>query len=361
MMARSGTSAGGRRRRRRTGNHGQPRVHRAALGGRYTVSAAFSGAQALWFVSRGSGLALLAAFSAVVVLGAAARTGPAPGRWSRLAVGELHRTLALFCVAFLGLHVLTAILDPYVTIGWAATVLPFASPYRTQAIGLGTLAVDLGGAVLITSVARRRLGYRAWRAVHWLAYVSWPLAVGPRIRLRHRQRHQPGPRPLDLLSIGVVALAVGWRLLGKPTAIPTARPRPRPSSGFAARTSPTLGESGSPPMSMILKIDSPVAPGRPLKRAYSDDRAPAPAPARRAPHQTLLSTPPTSTTTDLSLSIFGLPSLIDEVSRSGLRGRGGAGFPTGRKMAAVARVRRPWRWSSPTAPKASPPAARTRC
>ena len=53
--------------------------------------------------------------------------GPAPRGWSRLALGELHRTLALFCVAFLGLHVVTAILDPYVTIGWAATVLPFAS------------------------------------------------------------------------------------------------------------------------------------------------------------------------------------------------------------------------------------------
>ena len=24
---------------------------------------------------------------------------------------------------------------------------------------------------------RRRLGYRAWRTVHWLAYASWPVAV----------------------------------------------------------------------------------------------------------------------------------------------------------------------------------------
>jgi predicted ferric reductase len=140
------------------------------------MSAALGGSQALWFVSRASGLALLAAFSAVVVLGVAARLGPR--RRSPLAVGELHRTLALFSVAFLGLHVVTAIADPYVTIGWAATVLPFASPYRTLAIGLGTMAVDLGGAVLVTSLARTRLGYRAWRAVHGLAYLAWPVAFG---------------------------------------------------------------------------------------------------------------------------------------------------------------------------------------
>ena len=141
-----------------------------------SVAAAVAGSQGLWFVSRASGLALLVLFSAVVVLGVAARLGSAPRRWPKFAVPEVHRTLALFAVAFLVLHVLTAILDPFVTIGWAATVLPFTSGYRTLAIGLGTLAVDLGGAVLLTSLARARLGYRAWRAVHWLAYLAWPVA-----------------------------------------------------------------------------------------------------------------------------------------------------------------------------------------
>ena len=131
----------------------------------------------LWLVSRGSGLALLVAFSLVMVLGAVTRLGSAPPARARVSRSqELHRTLALFSVAFLGLHVLTAILDPFVTIGWAATVLPFASGYRTLAVGLGTLAVDLGGAVLLTSLVRARLGYRAWRAVHWLAYLAWPAA-----------------------------------------------------------------------------------------------------------------------------------------------------------------------------------------
>ena len=141
-----------------------------------SVAAAVAGSQGLWFVSRASGLVLLVLFSVVIVLGVAARTGAAPGHWPRFVFVEMHRTLALFLVAFLALHVMTAILDPFVSIGWAATVLPFTSGYRTLAIGLGTLAVDFGGAVLLTSVARRRLGFRTWRAVHWLAYLAWPAA-----------------------------------------------------------------------------------------------------------------------------------------------------------------------------------------
>lgn len=141
-----------------------------------SAAAAGSALPMLWLVSRASGLALLAGLSLVMVLGTATRMGAAGRRVPGFAWEELHRILALFCVAFLILHVGTAILDPYVSIGWAATVLPFASGYRTLAIGLGTLAVDLGGAVLLTSLARRRLGYRAWRAVHWLALLAWPAA-----------------------------------------------------------------------------------------------------------------------------------------------------------------------------------------
>ncbi len=134
--------------------------------------------QWLWFISRGSGIVLLVLFTAVMALGTATRLGWAPRRWPRFVTAELHRALALFAVALLGLHVVTALADPYVSIGWAAAVLPFLSPYRTVAVGLGTLAVDLGAAVLLTSVLRHRLGLRAWRAVHWLAYLAWPAAFG---------------------------------------------------------------------------------------------------------------------------------------------------------------------------------------
>ena len=68
-------------------------------------------------------------------------------------------------------------IDGFVPISLADAVIPFARAYRPLWLGLGALAFDLLLAVLLTSVLRRRFGYRSWRAVHWLAYASWPVAV----------------------------------------------------------------------------------------------------------------------------------------------------------------------------------------
>jgi methionine sulfoxide reductase heme-binding subunit len=119
------------------------------------IMATAAGSAGLWFLSRGSGLVLLALFSAVVVLGVATRTGSAPGRWPRFAVAELHRNLSLFAVALLVLHVVTAILDPFVTIGWAATVLPFVSHL---VLAGAVLAARLIGARQAIAVSTARCG-----------------------------------------------------------------------------------------------------------------------------------------------------------------------------------------------------------
>src|SRR5579859_2285686 len=174
--------------------------------------AAATGSQGLWLVSRASGLILLVVFSAVMVLGVSTRTGAATRRWPRFAVAEVHRTLSLFAVALLILHVATAILDPYVSIGWAATVLPFLSRYETLAIGAGTLAVDLAGAVLITSLLRRRLGLRTWRAIHYLAYIAWPVAFVHAIRAAAYDQHLWFVALAEWGSLAAVATAALVRL-----------------------------------------------------------------------------------------------------------------------------------------------------
>jgi len=179
------------------------------------VSAAIvagSSAQWLWYISRGSGLVLLVLFSIVVALGVGVRTGSAPPSWHRFTVAELHRTLSLFAVALLVLHVVTAIADPYVSIGWWATVVPFVSHYRAVALGLGTLAVDFAAAVIITSLLRHRLGFRTWRAVHWLAYLAWPAAFIHSLRSGN-DLGIAWVYAIEWSSAAVVATAVAARIL----------------------------------------------------------------------------------------------------------------------------------------------------
>ena len=132
---------------------------------------------ALWYASRATGVVTLLLVTAVLLLGILVnRQGRLPGLPS-FAVTGLHRNVSLLAVAFLAIHVITAIVDPYVTIGVAAAVLPFASAYKPFWLGLGAISLDLIAALILTSLARGRMSRRAWRGIHWLAYAAWPLAV----------------------------------------------------------------------------------------------------------------------------------------------------------------------------------------
>jgi len=151
--------------------------------------------------------------SAVVVLGILTQARFAAPGWPRFLTAGLHRNLSLTAVGFLALHVVTAVTDPFTHLGWAAAVVPFASSYRPLWVGLGAVAVELLVAIVVTSVLRRVLGHGAWRAVHWLAYASWPVAI----------LHGLGSGTdaasgwmiaLDVLGIGAVLAAMSARVLG---------------------------------------------------------------------------------------------------------------------------------------------------
>lgn len=132
---------------------------------------------ALWYASRATGVVALVLLTVVVLLGILVnRRGRLPGL-PRFAITSLHRSLSLVAVAFIAIHVVTAVADPYVTIGIAAAVIPFSSPYKPVWLGLGAISFDIIIALVVTSLARARIGRRTWRAVHWLAYACWPVAL----------------------------------------------------------------------------------------------------------------------------------------------------------------------------------------
>jgi methionine sulfoxide reductase heme-binding subunit len=136
-----------------------------------------SEATSLWYLTRGTGTVALVLLTAVLVLGILARAGGALPACPRFVTPALHRNLSLLAVVLIAVHVVSAVMDPYAPIRLLDGVVPFVSAYRPIWLVLGALTFDLLIAVIVTSLLRVRLGYRAWRTVHWLAYASWPLAI----------------------------------------------------------------------------------------------------------------------------------------------------------------------------------------
>ncbi|WP_430330734.1 ferric reductase-like transmembrane domain-containing protein [Rhodococcus sp. ACT016] len=133
--------------------------------------------QALWALGRGTGVTASVFMTLSVVLGIATRSGRPILTLPRFGVLEVHRTTALFGTLLVLLHMVTLLADPYAQLKLVDLVVPFVGDYRPVWLGLGTLAFDLLLVVVATSVLRRRLGARVFRAVHWATYALWPLAL----------------------------------------------------------------------------------------------------------------------------------------------------------------------------------------
>jgi sulfoxide reductase heme-binding subunit YedZ len=187
---------------------------------------------ALWYLGRGSGVSALVLFTIVVVLGILARAGRPFAGLPRFAVTALHRTMSLMAVLFLAIHVTTLTLDPYAQLRVVDAFLPFRGAYRPLWQGLGTVAVDLVVALGLSSLLRNVIGARAWRAIHWLAYLFWPLAV------MHAVGNGTDGRSPWLLAVvgacvGAVGVAGAWRLTGARFAAPAPARPVRPPADLA--------------------------------------------------------------------------------------------------------------------------------
>ena len=174
-----------------------------------------------WYLTRGSGIVALLLLTVSLCLGIGTTLRWGSARVPRFAVAGLHRTITLLAVVFVVVHVATTVLDSFAPIGWSDAFVPFLSAYRPIWLGLGTVAFDLLLALVLTSLLRARLGYRLWRATHWFAYASWPLA------LVHSLGSGSDARVgwMQALALGS-ALAVGATLvvrLAKSTTMPARR------------------------------------------------------------------------------------------------------------------------------------------
>lgn len=156
----------------------------------------------LWFANRGTGVVLIGLLTLSTAMGVMSTARAGTTRWPRFATQALHRNVSLLTAAMLALHVTTAVVDGYVDIRWYDAIIPVGATYEPFWLGLGTLALDLMLAVVVTSLVRHRLNYKAWRVIHVLAYASWAIGVLHGIGIGHDSGTTWG------MAVTVVSVAV---------------------------------------------------------------------------------------------------------------------------------------------------------
>ncbi|HEY5045054.1 MAG TPA: ferric reductase-like transmembrane domain-containing protein [Solirubrobacteraceae bacterium] len=170
------------------------------------------GPSTYWYLTRSTGAVSLILLTLSVALGVAGVSRFSSPRWPRFVLDSLHRNVSLLALAFLVVHILTAVLDSFAPISLTDAIIPFGGSYRPFWLGLGAIAFDLLLAVALTSMVRRRLGYGAWRATHWLAYACWPIAVLHGLGTGSDVK-STWLLALNVACLGIVALAVGTRAI----------------------------------------------------------------------------------------------------------------------------------------------------
>lgn len=156
-----------------------------------------------WYVARASGLVAWGLLAASVVWGLLMTSKVIRG-WARSSwLIDLHRWLAGLALVFTAVHVLAILSDSYVHFGLATVLIPLASQWHPVAVAYGIVSLYLLMAIELTSLLRRRINAKAWRAVHFL---SFPLFVSSTV---HGLAAGTDSRsPMVIITVALAAMAV---------------------------------------------------------------------------------------------------------------------------------------------------------
>jgi predicted ferric reductase len=149
--------------------HIAPQMARTMDGGNGSV---------FWFLARSSAFVALVLLWGSMMLGLAI-TSRAARIWPGGPVAvDVHQHLSLLALGTMAFHALILLGDAYMSYTLTEILLPFASrAYRPEWVGIGQLAIYAMALVTASFYVRKRLGHQAWRAIHFLSFTLFILAV----------------------------------------------------------------------------------------------------------------------------------------------------------------------------------------
>jgi sulfoxide reductase heme-binding subunit YedZ len=165
-----------------------------------------------WLIARASGLTAYLLLTGSVLAGLVVKTRPFGRAVRATAQVDVHRFLALLGLGMVGLHALSIVLDRTVHMPVAGLLVPGLSPYRPAAVASGVVAAELAVLIFASFSARRRIGARNWRRLHWASYLVFLLTTAHGLTAG-TDSSQPWALDLYVGAVGLVAFATAYRAL----------------------------------------------------------------------------------------------------------------------------------------------------
>lgn len=133
--------------------------------------------EAMWYLARAGGLTAYLLVTASVALGLVTSLRVATPAWPRSVITEIHRYITLVGMVFCGIHVGAILLDRQAGVGPVAALVPFASDREPLGMALGVVGLELMAAIALSIRIRDRIGYRAWRRLHYGAFGVFAMSL----------------------------------------------------------------------------------------------------------------------------------------------------------------------------------------
>lgn len=135
------------------------------------------GTKAFWYVARAGGILAYLLLWLATLWGVFISSKMVKGWIDATLLYNLHEFLPMLAMVFAVVHAAVLMGDAYIRFSLLDLLIPFRAPYRPLWTGLGSLALYLSIALIATFYLRNLISRRVWRALHYLTYLAFVLAL----------------------------------------------------------------------------------------------------------------------------------------------------------------------------------------
>ena len=150
---------------------GQPTI--AALQNGTNWLFALKSQQVTWYITRSAGLIAYLLLWLSTLWGLAVSSKILDFFLHRTFTYDFHQFISLLAIGFVFLHIIVLMADKYQPFSLLQVLFPFTSAYRPLWVGIGVIAFYLTLLVTVTFYMRKRIGMKAFRAIHVLSLLAY--------------------------------------------------------------------------------------------------------------------------------------------------------------------------------------------